>query len=180
MSKFTYLALIIVIAATYCVSGASKYAASEVIEKDLELTEPDRHPLISFGGGFSNADKFEFTTRLSSIAMIGLEYSLDRNRNWNFEIIYYRLFLNKTGVTHDSGLLSFRRYLISQENSIRPSIHVGLGGLSLDVGAGVDFTIVKRLLYSQLCVRVPFQFIHTHNSNDEMPLMVTLNARIML
>jgi hypothetical protein len=145
------------------------------LEKDL-----DRHLLISIGGGL-----YDGTKRNGILTQVGLEYPLDKNRDWNIEIIYYRLFRNNSATTNDAGLLSFRRYLISQEHDIRPSFHLGIATgssiIAFDIGMGIDFTIVKRLLYFQICGRAPVGILGGHGSSDgNMPLMITLNARIML
>lgn len=171
-TNFLYVLLFIVMAGflnigtTLETSATVKITMVAAIKKDTLQPDLDRHPLISIGGGYG-------------VAMLGLEYPLDRNRDWNFEIIYYRLFFKYSNETHDSGIFSFRRYVISQENDIRPSLHIGLGALSLDVGGGVDITIIKRLLYSQFCVRLPFAFFG-HNTSQGMPLLIALSARIML
>ncbi len=151
------------------------------VDTDTLPTNLDRHPLICVGGGyFRSVDGGYFiaTNHSGIVAMLELEYSLDRNRDWNIEIIYYRLFYGSSGKTFDSGLLSFRRYLLSQEYVTRPSFHIGLGGLSIDIGAALDVTFIRRLLYMQLCLRVPVRFIG-HSSEGAMPTILSLNTRIM-
>jgi len=187
-TKSTHILLIIIVAGFLSISAAFETSAFEkitmeaAVKKDTLPTDIDRHPLISVGGGFFRSidgGYFIATDHNGIIAMLELEYPLDRNRDWNIEIIYYRLFYGSSGKTFDSGLLSFRRYLLSQEYVTRPSVHIGLGGLSIDIGAAIDVTVLSRLLYAQLCLRVPIRFIG-HSSEGAMPTILSLNTRIML
>lgn len=149
--------------------------------KDSVSSTLDRHVLISVGGGYF--DTYSFSTHYSSsydglVGIIGLEYPLDKDRDWNLELSYYQLFKRKSNIIEHAGLLTFRRYMASQENRIRPSFHIGIG-LGLDVGLGLDYTVIPRFLYTQVCVRKLFQIIITHN-DPITPFMITLGMRVML
>ena len=151
------------------------------VNKDSVSTTLDRHILISVGGGYF--DTYSFSTHYSSsydglVGIIGLEYPLDKDRDWNLELGYYQLFKRKSNTIEHGGLLTFRRYIVSQENRIRTSFHIGLG-VGLDVGLGLDYTIIPRLLYTQVCARKLFQIIGTHN-DPTTPFMITLGMRVML
>ncbi len=173
-TKSTHILLIIIVAGFLSISAAFETSAFEkitmeaAVKKDTLPTDIDRHPLISVGGGF-----FE---KRSGFAMLGLEYPLDRNRDWNIEIAYYRLFY-RSRETQDGGFLFFRRYLLSQDNVIRPSFHIGL---PFHIGVALDATVIQRLLYAQVCLSVPIPITLVHQNSSGMPAIVTLNARIML
>lgn len=179
MSIYLIILVFLSINIVYDTTAADVDSSSRVRRYTLD-PNLDRHPLITVGGGFYNS-----TVRKGILAQVGLEYPLDKNRSWNIEIIYYCLFRNNSTTTNDAGLLSFRRYLVSQANDIRPSFHLGIAAgssiIALDIGVGIDITIVRRLLYSQICGRIPIGIIGRHSSSDgSTPPMITLSARIML
>lgn len=171
--------LVLFIVLDTCTAASVMAFPAYAVKRDTLEAGLDRHPLVSIGYGYSNDFKL-FDRKSKVLAMIELEYPLDRNRNWNIDIVYFRIFNYSRGESQDGGLISFRRYLIAQENDIRPSVHIGLGGLSLDIGGAIDVTLVRRLLYTQVCYRVPVQFLYTHDSSSEMPTMLTLSMRLML
>ncbi|MBK9247039.1 MAG: hypothetical protein IPM69_02740 [Ignavibacteria bacterium] len=151
---------------TFATAASFPSKRVSISTKDTLPTDLDRHPLISVGGSYLG----------TGIAMLGLEYPLDRNRNWNIEIVYFRLFY-QSGETEDGGLISFRRYLLSQDIVVRPSFHAGL---PFHIGVALDATILKRFLYAQVSVSVPIQITLVHQNSGGMSTMVTLNARFML
>lgn len=174
ITQKTIVLLTVIMAGLPVLSGGFEASACEKITMeastatDTHTIAPDRHPLISAGGGY-----FEKRT---GFAMLGLEYPLDRNRDWNIEIAYYRLF-NRSGESQDGGFIFFRRYLLSQDNVVRPSFHIGL---PFHIGVALDATIIQRLLYAQVCFSVPISITLVHQNSSGMPAIVTLNARIML
>lgn len=176
-----YFILVVGIVYTGYNATAASLHTDGKIRRDTLATDIDRHPLISVAGGYCAYNSGDAPH--GAVAMLGLEYPLDKNRDWNIEIIYSRLFRNQSDYPYDSGLVCFRRYVISQEYDIRPSFHLGLGAGGLDIGAGIDFTILRRLLYSQLCGRVPISIgtiIGHLRSESKIPRMITLSARIMV
>lgn len=171
--------LILFVVLHTCTATPAMAFPADAAERDTLEEGLDRHPLVSIGYGYSN-DYELFNRKKEVLAMIELEYPLDRNRNWNFDIIYFRLFNYNRGESQDGSSISIRRYLNSQEKVIRPSVHIGLSGLSVDIGGAIDVTLVRRMLYTQICGRLPVQFLYTHDSSGEMPAMLTLSMRLML